>query len=62
MIYAYGMSGAAYAWPASEILVFIFYCIYFKWQHINMVKIEYYTPKYLYQNIITLFKMKTQKI
>ena len=62
LINLYGISGAAYAWPTSEILIFIFYCIYFKWQHINMIKAQYYTPKYLYQNIMTLFKMKAQKI
>jgi O-antigen/teichoic acid export membrane protein len=50
--------GAAWAWPASEAIIFIIYVAYFKMKKIRIVEFEYYKPSFLLQNISGMMKWR----
>ncbi|CAN5120867.1 flippase [soil metagenome] len=58
---SYSTPGAAFAWPLSELVVLIGYVIYFKSNKIKIFNISYYSPKFIYNNMWSMIKMRTQK-
>jgi len=55
-INAYGVTGAAIAWPAAELLIFISYLIYFRNQRINIFNLSYYHPKAVFDNALKMVR------
>ena len=58
IIFPWGIDGAAWAWPVSETGIFIFYVFYFRKRSLAVFSPKYYSPKYLYENTMSLFKLK----
>jgi PST family polysaccharide transporter len=55
---SYGTTGAAIAWPASELLIFIGYFIYFKSNSIRIIDISYYDPRAIASGVFKLVRNK----
>ncbi len=56
-----GISGAALAWPVSEIVIMVAFLVYFKAKKIELFKIAYYNPVFLFQNIKELLRLRSSK-
>jgi O-antigen/teichoic acid export membrane protein len=56
--HSYGTTGAAIAWPASELLIFIGYMIYFKINSIHVVNASYYNPRLIATDIFKMIRNK----
>jgi O-antigen/teichoic acid export membrane protein len=52
----YGTIGAAIAWPASEIFLFIGYMIYFKTQKVQVFDYSYYKPSHIFSNAMKMVR------
>lgn len=57
----YGMTGAALAWPAAEILIFTGYMIYFRLHSIQVVNYTYYNPRVILSNTLKMVKLNPLK-
>jgi O-antigen/teichoic acid export membrane protein len=57
----YGTTGAAMAWPAAEMLIFIGYMIYFKMNSIQVVNYSYYNPRLIVGNTLRMVKVNPLK-
>jgi PST family polysaccharide transporter len=55
---SYGTTGAAIAWPASELLIFIGYFIYFKSHSIRIVDVSYYHPRAIFSDVTKMIRSK----
>jgi PST family polysaccharide transporter len=60
-IYLRGMSGAAWAWPASEVILFMVYFFYFRTHRIRVFKVGYYKPSFLLTNLFQMLRLRTLK-
>lgn len=57
----YGTIGAAIAWPASELLLFVGYMIYFKTQNVQVFDFSYYKPAYIFANMMKMIRSNPLK-
>jgi O-antigen/teichoic acid export membrane protein len=56
-----GMAGAAFAWPVSEIVIFIIYLVYFKSRNIKIFESQYYQPRFICFNVLHALKLGNLK-
>jgi O-antigen/teichoic acid export membrane protein len=60
-INSYGITGAALAWPAAEMLMFIGYMIYFKLNSIQVINAAYYNPRLILANTFKMIRFNPLK-
>lgn len=56
-----GIRGAAWAWPVSELIILIAFLVYFKTNKIDLFKIAYYNPVFLFQNLKEMLRLRSSK-
>ncbi len=62
LIPVYGAMGAAIAWPASELVVFCCYLVYFRRQNLRVFQYEYYRPNFIVSNAAKLLSIRKKAL
>ncbi|HEX6915882.1 MAG TPA: oligosaccharide flippase family protein [Chitinophagaceae bacterium] len=57
----WGITGAAVAWPLSEMVVFAAYLLYLRNQRVHVFEYSYYRPAYLFSNFMQMLRSKQLK-